>query len=192
MARMDLRTMTALVGVAGLAIAGCAGTRGPDVATDPGGQSASGERLSVEADLRDPTNRTRARAEIAQVGDSIRVKIASAGLAAGAYGAHLHAVGRCDAPTFESAGAHWNPGGQMHGKDNPQGMHKGDLPNLLVGADGQGRFEFTVPDASLTGGGVRTLLDGDGAAVVIHQRPDDYRSDPAGNSGARIACGVLG
>ncbi len=109
MARMDLRTMTALVGVAGLAIAGCAGTRGPDVATEPGGQSASGERLSVEVDLRDPANRTRARAEIAQVGDSIRVTIASVGLAAGAYGAHLHAVGRCDAPTFESAGAHWNP-----------------------------------------------------------------------------------
>lgn len=191
MARMDLRSMAAFAGLAGLAVTGCASTRGPDVAADPQMQSASSERLSVEADLRDPTNRTKARAEIVQIGDSIRVKIASAGLPAGAYGAHLHAVGRCDAPTFETAGPHWNPSGQMHGKDNPQGMHRGDLPNLLVGADGQGSFEFTVPDATITGG-VRALLDGDGAAVVIHQRPDDYRTDPSGNSGARIACGILG
>lgn len=191
MTGVQLRRMTALFGLAGATLGGCA-NMGESRGVQPAERLSSEERLAAEADVRDTGGRTRARAEITQVGDSIRVKVESAGLAAGAYGAHLHAVGRCDAPGFESAGPHWNPSGQMHGKDNPQGMHKGDLPNLLVGADGQGRFEFTVPDASLSSGRVRTLLDGDGAAVVIHQRPDDYRTDPSGNSGARIACGVLG
>ncbi len=110
----------------------------------------------------------------------------------GSYGAHLHAVGRCDPPGFESAGPHWNPTGQKHGKDNPAGMHKGDLPNLLVGTDGRGSFEYTIPNAGLSGMLPNRLIDGDGAAVVIHASADDYRTDPSGNSGARIACGVLG
>ena len=71
-------------------------------------------------------------------------------------------------------------------------MHKGDLPNLMVGADGRGSLEYTIPDAVLSGMLPTKLVDGDGAAVVIHAKPDDYRTDPSGNSGDRIACGVLG
>lgn len=144
-----------------------------------------------QAEIRDGGNAVRARASVSQVGDALRVRVESNGLPAGIYGAHLHSVGRCDRPTFETAGPHWNPTSRQHGRDNPGGQHLGDLPNLLVGTDGRGSFEFTVPGASLSGGAM-SLLDGDGAALVIHARPDDYRTDPSGNSGTRIACGVLG
>jgi Cu-Zn family superoxide dismutase len=145
----------------------------------------------AHADIRDAAGRTVARATATGVGDSLRISIEAAGLPAGIYGAHVHGVGRCDQPAFESAGPHWNPSNRQHGRDNPRGQHLGDLPNLLVGTDGRGSFEFTIPGASLAGGG-RRALDADGAAVVIHARADDYRSEPTGNSGARIACGVLG
>ena len=145
---------------------------------------------AAEADIRDPGGRTLARASAVQTGDAVRIRIEATGLAAGIYGVHLHSVGRCDPPSFESAGPHWNPTARQHGRDNPRGQHLGDLPNLMVGTDGRGSFEFTVPGAWLAGG-ARPLLDGDGAAVVVHARADDYRTDPSGNSGARIGCGVL-
>ena len=124
-------------------------------------------------------------------GDALRIRVDATGLSSGVYGIHLHSVGRCEAPGFETAGPHWNPAGREHGRDNPRGQHLGDLPNLLVGTDRRGTLEFTIPGASLGGPGAR-LLDADGAAIVLHARPDDYRTDPSGNSGSRIACGVLG
>ncbi len=144
----------------------------------------------ANADIRQVTGQGVARATASQVGDSIRIRIEASGMRPGTYGAHVHAVGRCDAPDFATAGPHWNPTGQQHGKNNPQGMHKGDLPNLFVGADGRGEFEINVPGAWVSGGNA-PLLDADGAAVVVHERADDYRTDPSGNSGARIACGML-
>lgn len=120
----------------------------------------------------------------------LRVRIETEGLAPGVYAAHIHRTGRCDGPSFESAGAHWNPTGQQHGFRNPSGRHRGDLPNLRVGADGRGELGFTIRGASLRG--EYGILDEDGAAVMLHAQADDYRTDPSGNSGARIACGVLG
>ena len=146
---------------------------------------------TATADIRDASGQTRARATIDQLGDGVRVRVESVTMTPDAYGIHIHAAGRCDAPGFETAGPHWNPTGRQHGKDNPLGMHRGDLPNLLVGADGRGILEYTIPDAWVSGGGRRAILDGDGAAVVIHAQPDDFRTDPSGNSGARIACGVF-
>ncbi len=179
-----------LIGGAALALAACAAdTEG----TEPEGAIVStiGPPV-VSADLRDAQGRNRARATAEAAGDSLRVRIEAVGMSPGTYGAHLHTVGRCDPPAFASAGPHWNPTGQKHGKDNPAGMHKGDLPNLAVGADGRGSFEYTVPNAGLSGMLPNRLIDADGAAVVIHAKPDDYRTDPSGNSGDRIACGVLG
>jgi Cu-Zn family superoxide dismutase len=92
---------------------------------------------------------------------------------------------------LQAQGGHWNPTNRQHGKNNPAGMHVGDLPNLLVGTDGRGSLEINLPGASIAGGAA-SMLDADGASIVIHQSPDDYRTDPAGNSGARIACGVFG
>lgn len=119
----------------------------------------------------------------------IEIRVQAAGLEPGHYGVHLHTVGRCEGPGFESAGPHWNPTGRQHGKLNPQGHHLGDLDNLDVDESGAGRLEFRIPGTPI--GGVQGLLDADGAAVVIHAGPDDYLTDPSGNSGARIACGVL-
>lgn len=167
-----------LFGAAALAaLGGCA--------TDGGSVNAD-----ARAELRDPAGRVVARSAVSESTAGVRVQIEAAGLGAGTYGAHVHAVGRCDAPDFASAGPHWNPTGHQHGSENPQGPHLGDLPNLVVGSNGAGSIEFVVPNATLRG--VQGVLDADGAAVVVHASPDDYRTDPSGNSGARIACGVLG
>lgn len=178
----NFATALAALGLCGCATSGDAPIGGPRPGSGPSQAAAS---------VTDVSRRVRATAIVGQTGSAIRIKIEAAGLAPGAYGAHIHQIGRCDGPDFASAGPHWNPTGQQHGKDNPQGMHKGDLPNLLVGADGRGSFEYTVPGASLSGRGEAILLDADEAAIVIHAAPDDFRTDPSGNSGARIACGVL-
>jgi Cu-Zn family superoxide dismutase len=179
MKRLELWIGSALA----LGIAGCA--------TAPESADSGNGGAALAADVRDASGRTLARAHATQNGDDIRIHVEAAGLPQGAYAAHVHTIGRCDGPDFTSAGPHWNPAGRQHGKDNPAGMHKGDLPNLLVGANGQGSFEFTIPGAQVSGGNP-ALLDADGSAVMIHASPDDYRTDPTGNAGGRIACGVLG
>jgi Cu-Zn family superoxide dismutase len=144
---------------------------------------------SATAAIADAAGRPVARATVRPAPGGLAVHVEAAGLAPGTYGVHLHAVGRCEAPAFASAGGHWNPAGRQHGRDNPAGPHMGDLPNLAVAADGRGAIDFTVPGAAFEG--PSPLLDADGAAVVVHAQADDYRTDPSGNSGARIACGVL-
>jgi Cu-Zn family superoxide dismutase len=99
-------------------------------------------------------------------------------------------VGKCDGPDFASAGGHFNPQSRQHGALNPQGPHAGDLPNITIGTDGKGRLESTTELISLLGG-ASVVFDADGSAIVIHAAPDDFRTDPTGNSGARIACGVI-
>jgi superoxide dismutase, Cu-Zn family len=113
------------------------------------------------------------------------------GMPQGTYGMHIHAVGKCEGPKFESAGSHWNPMEKQHGKNNPQGAHAGDLDNLEVGAAGSGGATLTLNDTAISGG-LAPILDQDGASLMIHAKPDDYRTDPSGNSGDRIACAVLG
>jgi Cu-Zn family superoxide dismutase len=108
----------------------------------------------------------------------------------GWHAIHVHETGRCEAPSFESAGEHFNPTGQMHGFRNPNGPHASDLPNVYVSPTGSARFEFLVTGLSLREGPA-AMLDGDGAAIVLHERADDHITDPAGASGARIACGAI-
>ena len=111
------------------------------------------------------------------------IRISVEGMPPGDHGLHLHAVGRCDGPAFQSAGGHWNPASKQHGHLNPAGAHAGDLPNLTVSTNGRGAINFLA-----TGG---ALNDADGTALVIHAKPDDYKTDPSGNSGDRIACAVI-
>ena len=120
----------------------------------------------------------------------VKVKVSVSGLPKGKHGIHLHAAGKCDPPDFKSAGGHFNPTGKQHGHKNPQGAHAGDLPNLTVGLDGKGKATFTAKGVSLAEG-PGSLLGAEGTSVVIHADPDDEKTDPAGNSGARIACGVV-
>lgn len=153
-------------------------------------EPSSNGPMTAKADLLDLRGDKVAQAVASHSGDGVRIRLETNRLPAGTYGAHIHAVGRCDLPDFASAGPHWNPGGQQHGRNNPQGMHLGDLPNLVVDANGRGTLEITVAGASLSNRGA-ALLDADGAGIVIHERPDDYRTDPSGNSGERIACGIF-
>ena len=114
-------------------------------------------------------------------GTYLRVEVQ--GLPPGEHGLHLHSVGRCEGPGFQSAGSHWNPASKQHGHLNPQGAHLGDLPNMTVSSNGHGRLVFLV--------NVPAIADADGTSLVIHAKADDYRTDPSGNSGDRIACAVL-
>jgi Cu-Zn family superoxide dismutase len=132
----------------------------------------------------------RGTVEVIQTHGSLLVSVHGVNLPPGTHGAHIHAVGRCDQPDFASAGPHWNPTGRQHGRENPAGAHMGDLPNLVIGANGRGSLEFNIPGGWMRRG-ANPVLDADGAAFVIHAAADDHRTDPSGNSGARIACAVL-
>ncbi len=120
----------------------------------------------------------------------VTMAILATGMPAGVHGIHLHEKGLCDGPTFESAGAHWNPTQKQHGRDNPAGAHAGDLANLTVAADGSASTSIPVAGAMMSSGSMM-LADADGTALVVHAKPDDYRTDPSGNSGDRIACAVI-
>jgi Cu-Zn family superoxide dismutase len=127
-----------------------------------------------------------------QTAGGVTFRLDASGLPHGVHGVHVHTVGRCDPPGFDSAGPHWNPANRRHGFSNPAGPHAGDLPNVTVAANGVLGEAVTLSGASLTGPGTAgMLLDADGAALVIHASGDDYTTDPSGNSGARIACAVL-
>src|SRR6185295_19332758 len=108
----------------------------------------------------------------------------------GEHGFHIHEKGECT-PPFTSAGGHFNPKKLAHGFENPKGPHAGDRPNVIVPADGKLKVEFLARGVTLEKGKPGSLLDGDGSTLVLHAGQDDYRSDPAGNSGDRIACGVI-
>lgn len=111
-------------------------------------------------------------------------------LTPGSHGVHLHATGRCERPDFLTAGAHLDDGAHHHGRDNAEGWHLGDLPNLEVGPDGTARMTLRlIPKGSKFL--LKRLLDDDGSAVIIHAGPDDQHTDPSGGSGARVACGIV-
>ena len=128
-------------------------------------------------------------AQLYSDGVGLRLAVAATGFAPGAHGYHLHAVGTCEGPDFVSAGGHLNPANRKHGSLAANGAHLGDLPNLQVGPNGNGASTEALP------GNRDTLLaeifDPDGTAVVIHADTDDYRTDPSGNAGKRLACGLL-
>lgn len=119
----------------------------------------------------------------------VRVDVEVSGISPGLHGIHIHKTGNCS-PTFASAGDHYNPLGKKHGLSNPGGAHAGDLPNLEVNDAGVGRLNATT-DLVTISAGPTTLFDSDGSALVIHAGADDQVTDPAGNSGDRIACGVI-
>jgi len=155
----------------------------------------------------DPRSATRATATLrdtagAEVGvatftqerdGAVRLEAEVTGLPPGAHGIHVHTTGSCDAAgatAFGAAGGHFNPTARPHGLRHPQGGHLGDLPNLDLGDDGRGELRTTSTRFTLSPGAA-SLLDADGSALVIHAGPDDQRTDPTGNSGGRIACGVV-
>jgi len=130
-------------------------------------------------------------ARIREEGEGVSIAIEANGLPPGRKGFHFHETGRCDPPGFQSAGGHFAPQDGQHGLDNPAGPHAGDMENLEVGGDGSVNTTVVNPRVTLRRGAANSLLDGDGTALVIHAEEDDQRTDPTGDSGDRIACGVV-
>ncbi len=171
---MTVRSTAVVAGLA-LALTGCA---------TPGRNST---RPLATASLTRADGASIGTASIGNERGGLMLRVVVSGLSPGAHGIHLHAVGKCEGPGFASAGGHLNPAGHQHGTLNPAGSHLGDLPNLDVGTDGTASLAFRIgkDPAALRG----QVFDADGTALVVHAGPDDYRTDPSGNSGARVACG---
>lgn len=150
---------------------------------------ALAKSTTSKATIRDASGMMLGSAKAMDHNGQLMIDIDAKGMPPGIHGVHVHTAGKCEGPKFESAGPHWNPTTKLHGRDNPQGAHHGDLPNIDVSAKGTAKLSFMVPGATLKGPG--GLLDADGATIVVHAKADDYKTDPSGNSGDRIACGVF-
>ena len=171
------------------ALAGCGSPETTEPAEEPSPAPApppAADSVRAVAMLRTTDGAAAGSASAVNTGGQVVISLDLQGLPPGVHGVHVHMTGRCDGPTFASAGGHWNPADRQHGLENPQGQHAGDMPNLTVGEDGRGTLEY-----QLRGGGFEDLFDADGSAIVVHASADDQRTDPSGDSGDRIACGVF-
>ena len=147
---------------------------------------------SAHADIVNAQGVTIGQANFSAASDGVKVSVTVSQLAPGEHGIHIHNVGKCDGPAFTTAGGHFNPTNAHHGVNNAQAPHPhlGDLPNLVVSEKGTAKLTFTAAGATL-GDGPNSLFHDGGTALVIHAKADDLMSDPSGNSGDRIACGVI-
>lgn len=142
------------------------------------------------AELRNAKDEKVGTAVFSAEGKNVKIVVEVHGLTPGLHGMHIHEAGKCEPPEFKGAGGHFNPTGRKHGADNPEGPHAGDLANLMVGEDGMGSMEVIASMVTLDDG-PSSLFHPGGTALVIHAGPDDFKTDPAGNAGARVACGVI-
>ena len=186
MTRISLNTMT--LTICSLALAACSREAAPPIEAnlaDANAVATAPQKLALNGG----DGAAMGNVTLSEDPNGVTIKIDASGLPAGAHGVHLHTTGLCEGPKFASAGGHWNPGGKQHGRDNPAGAHLGDLANFEVAAGGGGSTSFLVAGVTISGAG--GLADADGTALVIHAKADDYKTDPSGDSGDRIACAVL-
>jgi len=152
--------------------------------------SFSAQAQTAKAPLKDAAGKDVGTVDLVQTPHGVLLKMSLKGIPAGEHAFHIHAVGKCE-PPFTTAGGHFNPGSKKHGMEAAEGAHAGDMPNLHVPANGELVIEIANPAISLAKGQPNSVFDADGSAIVIHAKADDYKSDPAGNAGDRIACGVI-
>ena len=145
---------------------------------------------SAKAMLKNAEGADVGRVELTQVEDGVLLRVAVKGLPPGDHAFPIHAVGKCE-PPFTSAGGHFNPANKKHGMMAADGHHAGDMPNLVVPASGELKLEVVNTAITLDKDKPNSVLKPDGAAFVLHAAPDDYKTDPTGDAGGRIACGVI-
>ena len=151
----------------------------------------AGEPGTAQAKLADASGKEVGVVDFRDTPNGVIVHAVFDGIAPGNHAFHVHAVGKCEPPTFDSAGGHFNPENHQHGFAVKGGWHSGDLPNITVPADGKLTIDVLAPELSVSDDDDEKMLDADGAAVVVHEGVDDYTTQPTGNAGKRIACGVV-
>jgi Cu-Zn family superoxide dismutase len=153
------------------------------------GLSAQHGPMTATAELKNASGTIVGKATLTDTPHGVLMSVSLNGVAPGLHALHFHTTGKCE-PPFESAGAHFNPTKMQHGLKNEKGMHAGDLLNADMPAAGAYRVEIFARDVTLAAG-PKSLLDADGSALILHDKGDDYATDPGGAAGDRIACGVV-
>jgi Cu-Zn family superoxide dismutase len=151
--------------------------------------SASAQK-AVKVEMKDGMGNSVGTAELSPSAKGVTIRLNLKDLSPGEHAIHVHTVAKCEGPAFASAGGHLNPDMKHHGLENPEGPHAGDMPNFTVAANGTAKATVVAPGVDM-GDDAHSVFSNGGTALVIHAMADDMKSDPAGNSGARIACGVI-